>query len=457
MENKRLNLFQLNVDRIPGFENLTKEDFSAATGEEKASMIETRPSVSYWKDAVRRFKANKVSMAALFLFLLIFLFSYLGPLFIPYNYADQYRNSGKLGPREFSKKELVVQKAEELSDSFFATAMMPGSLTSLSKNTVYWFKDRGVTYSISFEKTVGDVVLLFNRNAEQKLTMVKEKDLEKNALETAVSVDYNTEPIDKDATNTVKLSMWKKVCPHYFGTDSAGRDLMARTMYGGRVSIAIGIIAALIVLVIGSIYGSVSGLAGGTVDFVMMRIVDIIYSVPDVLIVLLLQVVLKNPLQSWLDASSSNFARLMSNLGVGIISIFITFACLYWVGMSRIVRGQVLQLKKQEFVTAATALGVPSSRIVKRHLLPNCVGQLVIATCLQIPSAIFLESFLSFLGLGVSIPMTSLGSLCSDALETITLYPYRLLAPGLILTLLVLSLNLVGDGIRDALDPRLKK
>ena len=189
----------------------------------------------------------------------------------------------------------------------------------------------------------------------------------------------------------------------------------------------------------------------------MMRIVDIIYSVPDVLIVLLLQVVLKNPLQSWLDASSSNFARLMSNLGVGIISIFITFACLYWVGMSRIVRGQVLQLKKQEFVTAATALGVPSSRIVKRHLLPNCVGQLVIATCLQIPSAIFLESFLSFLGLGVSIPMTSLGSLCSDALETITLYPYRLLAPGLILTLLVLSLNLVGDGIRDALDPRLKK
>ena len=178
---------------------------------------------------------------------------------------------------------------------------------------------------------------------------------------------------------------------------------------------------------------------------------------PDVLIVLLLQVVLKAPLQAWLDASATDFARLMSNLGVGIISIFITFAALYWVGMSRIVRGQVLQLKEQEFVTAANALGVPGARIVKRHLLPNCVGQLIIATCLQIPSAIFLESFLSFLGLGVSIPMTSLGSLCSDALDTITLYPYRLLFPGIILTLLVLSLNLVGDGIRDALDPRLKK
>jgi len=204
-------------------------------------------------------------------------------------------------------------------------------------------------------------------------------------------------------------------------------------------------------------YGAVSGLLGGTVDFVMMRFVDIIYSVPDVLIVLLLQVILKEPLQAFLDAAGTDFARMLSNLGVGIVSIFITFACLYWVGMSRIVRGQVLQLKDQEFVTAARALGVPNSKIIKRHLLPNCVGQIVIATCLQIPSAIFLESFLSFLGLGVSVPMTSLGSLCSEALDTMTIYPYRLLLPGFILTLLVLSLNLVGDGVRDALDPRLKK
>ena len=305
-------------------------------------------------------------------------------------------------------------------------------------------------------KAAGAVGCMLN-HAEHKLTLIKEADLNKGALDKAVPVDYTVGPVDTDAPNTVELRMLRKVFPHVFGTDSSGRDLMARTMYGGRVSIAVGIIAALIVLVIGSIYGSVSGLAGGKVDFVMMRLVDIIYSVPDVLIVLLLQVVLKSPLQAWLDASGSDFARLMSNLGVGIVSIFITFACLYWVGMSRIVRGQVLQLKQQEFVTAATALGVPGARIVKRHLLPNCVGQLVIATCLQIPSAIFLESFLSFLGLGVSIPMTSLGSLCSDALDTITLYPYRLLYPGLILTLLVLSLNLVGDGIRDALDPRLKK
>jgi oligopeptide transport system permease protein len=254
-----------------------------------------------------------------------------------------------------------------------------------------------------------------------------------------------------------ELKVATKVFPHMVGTDSQGRDLLARTMYGARVSIIIGIVAALIVLVIGSIYGAISGLCGGVVDFVMMRIVELIYSVPEILLVLLLQVVLKDPLQKWFDASDSWIANALSTLGAGIVSIFITFALLYWVTMSRIVRGQVLMLKKQEYVTAATALGASNGRIIRRHLLPNCVGQLVITTCLQIPSAIFLESFLSFLGLGVSAPMASLGSLCSDALGTITIFPYRLLFPGAILTIIVLTLNLVGDGLRDALDPRLKK
>ena len=265
-------------------------------------------------------------------------------------------------------------------------------------------------------------------------------------------------PFTSEVTDGAKeLTVAKKVFPHMVGTDSQGRDLLARTMYGARVSIIIGIVAALIVLVIGSIYGAISGLCGGVVDFVMMRIVELIYSVPEILLVLLLQVVLKDPLQKWFDASNSWFANALSTLGAGIVSIFITFALLYWVTMSRIVRGQVLMLKKQEYVTAATALGASNGRIIRRHLLPNCVGQLVITTCLQIPSAIFLESFLSFLGLGVSAPMASLGSLCSDALGTITIFPYRLLFPGAVLTIIVLTLNLVGDGLRDALDPRLKK
>ncbi len=454
---KNLNLFQLNADKIPSLDDYNAADFEPASDTEKESMVEMHQSVSYWRDALRRFKANKVSMGAFVLFLLIFLFSFLGPLFIPYNYADQYRGSIKLGPGEYSDIEQTVQMAAEQCDGVYATALMPGSLTSLNRSTTYCFKYKGTTYSFYNEKALSDVILMFDADAADPLIYVTEKDMEDGVADEPTVIECSTGGIDRKAEGVVEIELSKRVYPHVFGTDSAGRDLMARTMYGGRVSISIGIIAALIVLVIGSIYGSVSGLIGGRVDFIMMRIVDIIYSVPDVLIVLLLQVVLKDPLQAWLDASNTDFSRMMSNLGVGIISIFITFACLYWVGMSRIVRGQVLQLKEQEFVTAARALGVPSSRIVKRHLLPNCVGQLVIATCLQIPSAIFLESFLSFLGLGVSVPMTSLGSLCSDALDTITLYPYRLLFPGIILTLLVLSLNLVGDGIRDALDPRLKK
>lgn len=454
---KGFSLFQLNTDKIPSLDAYSAADFEPATDSEKESMVEQHKSVSYWRDALRRFKANRVSMGAFVLFVLIFLFSFLGPVFIPYGYADQYRGSMKLGPGEYSEVEQIVQLAAAQCDGFYATALLPGSLTSLNRDTTYCFRDHGTTYSFYNEKTLGDVILMFDADAENPLVIVTEDDMADGTADEPTVVAYSTEDIDRTAEGVVEIELSKRVCPHVFGTDSAGRDLMARTMYGGRVSISIGIIAALIVLVIGSVYGSVSGLIGGRVDFIMMRIVDIIYSVPDVLIVLLLQVVLKDPLQAWLDASNTSFSRTMSNLGVGIISIFITFACLYWVGMSRIVRGQVLQLKQQEFVTAARALGVPGSRIVKRHLLPNCVGQLVIATCLQIPSAIFLESFLSFLGLGVSVPMTSLGSLCSDALDTITLYPYRLLFPGAVLTLLVLSLNLVGDGIRDALDPRLKK
>ena len=199
------------------------------------------------------------------------------------------------------------------------------------------------------------------------------------------------ETTNTPAEGAQELKLDKSVFPHVFGTDSQGRDLMARCMYGARVSIIIGVVAALIVLVIGSLYGSIAGFAGGKVDFIMMRIVDVIYSVPDVLIVLLLQVVLKDPLQAWFDGSSNPVVEAMSSLGVGIVSIFITFALLYWVGMSRIIRGQVLSLKQQEYVTAATVLGASPARIIRRHLLPNCVGQLIISTCLQIPSAIFLS------------------------------------------------------------------
>lgn len=448
----KLSPFHVDPERVKiSFE---PDDFEKASVDEKSAMVEKRKSVSYWRDAWRRFRKNTVSMVSLFIFILVLFFAFIGPYLIPYNYSNQYRSSQKLAPGKFSEQETLIKSIEGKVQYMYATALQPGSITALSSGQYYMYF-KGKAWCFTLDKTTGDTVIaVLNGN----LVTIRERDIKDGEI-TAITPLENVKMTEKEAIakGYVKLKGAKSVFPHVFGTDSAGRDLMARTMYGARVSIIIGVVAALIVLINGSVYGSISGLAGGVVDFVMQRIVELIYSIPEILIVLLLQVVLKDPLQQWFDTSSSPFAKAMSDLGSGIVSIFITFAVLYWVTMARIVRGQVLQLKKQEYVTAATALGASNARIIRRHLLPNCVGQLVITTCLQIPSAIFLESFLSFLGLGVSAPMASLGSLCSDAIATISLYPYRLVYPAMVLTIIVLTLNLVGDGLRDALDPRLKK
>ena len=446
---KKLSPFHVDPDKVWADYDLTALDFEPATVSEREDMVEERKSVSYWSDAARRFKRNTVSMVALFVFIVMLLFAFLGPALIPYDYSKQYRSAQKLGPGEFSQQEALVKSIEDDVDCMYATALQPGSMTALDARD-YYFKFKGDTYAFTLDEKLADAVIILQGD---KLSIVKESQINNGTITGSTPLSYTSEPSD----SAKELDVVKSVFPHMVGTDSQGRDLLARTMYGARVSLIVGIIAAFIVLIIGSLYGSISGLCGGAVDFVMMRFVDLIYSVPEVLIVLLLQVVLKDPLQAWFDSSDTWFANALSTLGAGIVSIFITFGLLYWISMSRVVRGQVLMLKKQEFVTAATALGASNGRIIKRHLLPNCVGQLVIMTCLQIPSAIFLESFLSFLGLGVSAPMASLGSLCSDALGTITIFPYRLLFPGAILTIILLSLNLVGDGLRDALDPRLKK
>ena len=448
---RKVSPFQVDPAPILEAFDLNDEDFEPASQEERSSMEEKHKSVSFWQDAWRRFRANTVSMVALAVFIICLLFAFLGPKLIPYDYASQYRASLNLAPGEYSSDEMVVKTVEDQCDVFAATVLRPGSSTSFKGN--YYIKYKNKVYAFTISKRMKDGILMLKVGGDPELFFVKNEDIKEGVITNKTAIDFTDVP----AEGAEELVMMKRVFPHVFGTDSAGRDLMARTMFGARVSIIIGIAAAIIVLIIGSIYGSVAGLCGGAVDFVMMRIVELIYSIPEVLIVLLLQVILKEPLQKWFDGSSSAFVKGLSDLGIGIVSIFITFAVLYWVTMARIVRGQVLQLKKQEYVTAATALGASNSRIIRRHLLPNCVGALVITTCLQIPSAIFLESFLSFLGLGVSAPMASLGSLCSEALPDIYLYPSRLIFPAIVLTLVVLSLNLVGDGLRDSLDPRLKK
>ena len=260
-------------------------------------------------------------------------------------------------------------------------------------------------------------------------------------------------PMQYSQQEQARIDAGESVFPHFLGTDKLGRDYAIRVMMGSRISLLVGLVASAIVLVIGSIYGSVSAFFGGWVDMIMMRITDIIYTVPDILIIILLAVAFEEPMKQL--ATLPGF-EWIQKLGVNLISIFVVFALLYWVGMARIVRSQVLMLKESEYVTAARALGASNGRIIKKHLLTNCIGTLIVTTTLQIPSAIFTESFLSFLGIGVAVPMPSLGSLASDAINGFRTYPYLLLAPALLISLIILSFNLFGDGLRDAFDPKLK-
>jgi oligopeptide transport system permease protein len=338
--------FQLNVD-----------DFLPATDTERQSLVQLRPSISFWADAMRRLRKNKIAMVSLLVILLVMIFAFVIPSFYPYKYEEQIKGATYLAPMTFSADEQA------------------------------------------------------------------------------------------------RIAAGEHLFPHILGTDNMGRDYAIRVMMGSRISLLVGIIASAIILLIGSIYGSVAGFFGGTADLIMMRIVDIIYTVPDILLIVLLSFSLKAPMDNLAQKPGFQWIQVV---GVNLISIFIVFALLYWVGMARIVRSQVLTLKQSEYVTAARALGASSGRIIRKHLLTNCIGTLIVTTTLQIPSSIFTESFLSFLGMGVAIPMPSLGSLASDGLNGIQSYPYLLLAPALLISLIILSFNLFGDGLRDAFDPKMK-
>ena len=261
----------------------------------------------------------------------------------------------------------------------------------------------------------------------------------------------NLAPFEYSKMEKQAIERGEKIFPHIFGTDELCRDYFIRVIYGARVSLMVGLFASLIVLIIGLLYGSISGYFGGKVDLVMMRIVDIIYSLPDTLMVILLSVVLGKTIGPLIQGT------VLAKIGNNMISLFVVFGLLYWVGMARLVRGQILSIKNNEYVLAAKAIGTKPGRIIRKHILPNCMSVIFISVALQVPSAIFTESFLSFIGLGVQAPMPSLGSLANAARGGMQLYPWKMLFPAIARCLIVLSFNLLGDGLRDAFDPKLRR
>ncbi len=243
---------------------------------------------------------------------------------------------------------------------------------------------------------------------------------------------------------------------HWMGTDQLGRDLLARVLYGGRISILVGLVASFVALAIGVTYGAIAGFFGGKADTVMMRLVDILYALPFTIFVILLMVFLKDPMKAvdtWLAEHSLSSIR-----GVGkILLLFAAIGAVEWLTMARIVRAQIMSVKKMEFIEAARALGYGRTRIIFRHMIPNILGPVIVYTTLTIPSVMLLESFLSFLGLGVDAPMSSWGTLIKDGSEKMEEYWWLLVFPGAIFSLTLFSLNFLGDGLRDALDVRASK
>lgn len=395
-------------------QTIKKELWEDIHKDNKDAEVISRPSMTYWQDAWRRLKKNKLSMLGLAFIFFMVLTAIVGPYIIEHDYSTQQLQLANIPPK------IDIYKVDD-ENYFYMHAEYKlfavtgdGQLLDRIKETQNNLTDRNRVYTVG-----GKEVLLDYKYASMK------PEENPDGIKYKIFIDgVEVKPSDKVSNKEF-----------VFGTDALGRDMLARVIFGARISLLIALIATVVNFFIGVLYGGVSGYFGGQVDNIMMRIVDIINVIPLLLYVILLSVI----------------------IGSGLKSIIIALGSVYWVGMARIVRGQVLSLKEQEYVLAARTLGASSMRIMIRHLIPNAMGPIIVSMTMMIPSAIFTEAFLSFIGLGVNAPLASWGTLANDALGGLRSYPYQLFYPSLAISLTMLAFNFLGDGLRDALDPRLRK
>ena len=391
-----------------------RSEWELVSEEEKQSQIISRPSTTYWQDAWRMLRKNVLAMIGLVTIILIALSAIFLPMISDVSYSDQRRGYGNMPPilpiialdennYVFVHSEYKLMSVSKKGEVLEKPTLVKSDVTSATK--VYEIDGKEVIFDYS------------NAKHAKKYGGAK------------YSISVDGEVIDI----TPAKKVWNKT--NILGTDGLGRDIWIRILYGARISLMVGLVASIVNLIIGILYGGIAGYEGGMVDNIMMRIVDIINSVPSLLVVILLMVVYKPGLQT----------------------IILTIGLIYWVGMARLVRGQVLSLKEQEFVLAARTIGVSKFKIIMKHLIPNAMGPIIVSLTMSIPSAIFTESFLSFIGLGVSAPQASWGTLANDVLGGIRSYPYQLIAPAVAIAITMFAFNFLGDGLRDALDPRLRK
>lgn len=394
---------------------ISPEQWAPVAAEKLEKEKISRPSLTYWQDAWRRLKKNYLSMLGLVAIIVLTLLAIIGPMTSNFQYSDQDLTMSNL------PSKLEYYQIDEDNYVYLHKEYRLYSITKKGEmlERLPTAKDDMIKKYRSYEIGGKEVVIDYSFAAKA----IKSGD--PNAKKFEIRVD--------DEAISAAGKVGNKT--YWFGTDHLGRDLYVRVLYGARISLLVGLIATVIQFFIGVTYGGISGYTGGKVDNLMMRIVDIIATIPLLLYVILLMVV----------------------MGAGLKTIIIALGSVYWVTMARIVRGSVLSIKEQEYVLAARTIGASTWRIMARHLIPNAMGSIIVALAMNIPSAIFTESFLSFIGLGVSAPMASWGTLASDALGGLRTYAYQLFYPSIFIAVTVLAFNFLGDGLRDALDPRLRK